>query len=74
MKRQNMAKWWREFEAGRSGVPDDGHPLSLMKSSKIGENFCADRRLTIDELHHNVQKCQKLFPMSRRAGRRFLRR
>jgi hypothetical protein len=33
MNRQDMAKWCREFEAGRSDVYD-GHPLSLMKSSK----------------------------------------
>jgi hypothetical protein len=33
MKRQNVAKWCREFEAGRSDI-HVGHPLSLMKSSK----------------------------------------
>jgi hypothetical protein len=38
MNRQNVAKWCREFEAGRSNVHDEvrsGIPsLSLMKSSK----------------------------------------
>jgi hypothetical protein len=34
MNRQKVAKWCREFEAGRSDVLDEGHPLSLMKSSK----------------------------------------
>jgi hypothetical protein len=34
MNRQNMAKLCREFEAGRSDVHDEGHPLLLMKSSK----------------------------------------
>jgi hypothetical protein len=34
MNRQNVAKWRRELEAGRCNVHDDGHPLSLMKSSK----------------------------------------
>jgi hypothetical protein len=29
-----MAKWCREFEAVRSDVHDEVHPLSLMKSSK----------------------------------------
>jgi hypothetical protein len=33
MNRQNVVKWFREFEARRS-VVHDGHPLSLMKSSK----------------------------------------
>jgi hypothetical protein len=34
MNRQNVAKWCREFEAGRSDVHDEGHLMSLMKSSK----------------------------------------
>jgi hypothetical protein len=34
MNRQNVAKCCREFEAGRRDVHDEGHPLSLMKSSK----------------------------------------
>jgi hypothetical protein len=34
MNRQNVAKWCREFEAGRSVVHDEGYSLSLMKSSK----------------------------------------
>jgi hypothetical protein len=34
MNRQNVAKWCREFEAGRRDGHDGGHPLSLMKSSK----------------------------------------
>jgi hypothetical protein len=33
MNRQNLAKWCREFEVGRSDA-HYGHPLSLMKSSK----------------------------------------
>jgi hypothetical protein len=35
MNRQNVAKWCREFEAGRSDVHDEGNSLSLMKSSEI---------------------------------------
>jgi hypothetical protein len=34
MNRQNVAKWCREFQAGRNDVHDEGHPMSLMKSSK----------------------------------------
>jgi hypothetical protein len=34
MNRLSVAKWYREFEAGRNDVHDEGHPLSLMKSSK----------------------------------------
>jgi hypothetical protein len=34
INRQNVAKWYREFEAGRSDAHDEGHPLSLTKSSK----------------------------------------
>jgi hypothetical protein len=34
MNRQVVAKWCREFEAGRNDVHDGGHSLSLMKSSK----------------------------------------
>jgi hypothetical protein len=38
MNRQTMAKWYREFETGRNDVHDEirseGHPSSLMKSSK----------------------------------------
>jgi hypothetical protein len=35
MNRQNVARWCREFEAGRNDVHDGSHPLSLMKSSKM---------------------------------------
>jgi hypothetical protein len=34
MNRQNMAKWCREFEAGRIDIHDEGHPFSLMKLSR----------------------------------------
>jgi hypothetical protein len=34
MNRQNEAKWCREYEAGISDGHDEGHPLSLIKSSK----------------------------------------
>jgi hypothetical protein len=50
MKKENVAKWCPEFEAGRSDVTDD-------IIQKIDENICADRRLTIDELH---QKCPEV--------------
>jgi hypothetical protein len=32
MNTQNVAKWCREVEGGRSDVHDEGHPLSLMKT------------------------------------------
>jgi hypothetical protein len=56
MKRQNVTKWCHEFEAGRSDVHYEGHPLSLMKSFKNDENIRADRRFNIDELH---QECRR---------------
>jgi hypothetical protein len=34
MNRQNAAKSCSESEAGRSDVHDEGHPLSLTKSSQ----------------------------------------
>jgi hypothetical protein len=44
MNKQNLAKWCPEFEAGRSDVHDEEHPLSLMKSSKKNyENIRAER-------------------------------
>jgi hypothetical protein len=75
MNRQNVAKWCPEFEAGRSDVHDGGHPLSLMKSSKkLMKTFeLTDVKLSMTFIN-NVQKCQELFSMAKRAGGRFLRR
>jgi hypothetical protein len=58
MNRQNVAKWWREFEVGRSDV-HDGRPSVVTDAiiQKTDENIRADRRLTIDE-HH--QKCPEV--------------
>jgi outer membrane receptor for Fe3+-dicitrate len=39
---------------------------------KYDENIRTDRRLTIDDFIDNVQKCQELFSMAKKAGRRFL--
>jgi hypothetical protein len=55
MNRQNMAKWYREFEAGRSDVHGEirSGRLSVFTDEiiqKIGENIRANRRLTIDEI------------------------
>jgi hypothetical protein len=62
MKRQNVAKWCREFEAGKSDVHDEirsGRPsvVTDLIIQKIDENIRADRRLTIDELH---QQCPEV--------------
>jgi hypothetical protein len=62
MNRQNMAKWYSEFEAGRSDVHDEirsGRPSVVTDEiiQKNNENFRAHRRLTIDELH---QQCPEV--------------
>ena len=56
MNRQNVAKWCREFEAGRRDVHDEignGRPFVVTDEiiQKFDENISADRRSTIDELH-----------------------
>jgi hypothetical protein len=56
MNRQNVAKWFREFEAGRIDVHDEIRSLrpSVVTDEIIQKNYKnirADRRLTIDELH-----------------------
>ncbi|PNF34093.1 hypothetical protein B7P43_G01145 [Cryptotermes secundus] len=64
INRQNVAKWCREFEAGRSDVHDEKRSRrssvvidEKQKSKKTDENIGADRRLTIDELH---QQCPEV--------------
>jgi hypothetical protein len=61
MNRQTVAKWCLEFEAGRSDVHNEirsGRPTVVTDEiQKIDENICADRRLTIDELH---QQCPEV--------------
>jgi hypothetical protein len=58
MKRQNVAKWCCEFEAGRGNV-HVGRPSVATDEiiQKIDENIRADRRLTIDELQ---QQCRTM--------------
>jgi hypothetical protein len=58
MNRQNMAKWYREFEAGRSDEMS-GKPsvATVAIIQTTDENICADRRLTFDELH---QQCPEV--------------
>jgi transposase len=56
VNRQHVTKWCREFEAGRSDVHGEirsGRPSIVTDEiiQKIDESICADRRLTIDELH-----------------------
>jgi hypothetical protein len=51
-----MGKWCREFEAGRSDVRDEirsGRPSIVTDEiiQKIDEDICANRHLTIVELH-----------------------
>jgi hypothetical protein len=58
MNRQNVAKWCREFEAGRNYIMMNmsGRPSVVTNEiiQKTDENIRADRRLTIDELN---QQC-----------------
>jgi hypothetical protein len=58
MNRQNVVKWCREFEAGGSDVHDEMSEKPSVVTVEIiqttDENICADRRLTIHELH---QQC-----------------
>jgi hypothetical protein len=76
---ENMEKWCREFEAGRSDVHDEirsGRPSVVTDEiiQETDENIRADRRLKPSmNFINNVQKCQELFFMAKRAGGRFLR-
>ena len=72
MNRQNIAKWCYEFQEGRCEVHDkihvEGHPLSLIKSSKKTEEMIWINRLDdpnqpLMNFMNNVQKCQELFFM-----------
>ncbi|PNF17830.1 hypothetical protein B7P43_G05795 [Cryptotermes secundus] len=56
VNRQNVARWYCQFEVRRSDVHDEirsGRPSVVTDEiiQKNDENICADRRLTIDELH-----------------------
>jgi hypothetical protein len=55
--RQNVAKWCRGFEAGRSDV-HNGRPSVVTDEviQKIDGNLHADRRLTIDELFRTMMR------------------
>jgi transposase len=61
MNRQNVAKWCREFEAGRSDVDDEirsGRPSVVTDEiiKNIDEDIRADRRLTIDEIFRTMMR------------------
>jgi hypothetical protein len=56
MNRQNVAKWRRELKAGGTEVHDEKWSwrpsvLTDCPIQKTEEKFCADRRVTMDELH-----------------------
>jgi hypothetical protein len=60
MNRQNVAKWCREFEAGRRKDEIRGGRPSVVTDEiiqKIDENIYAETHLTIDELH---QQCPEV--------------
>jgi iron-sulfur cluster repair protein YtfE (RIC family) len=64
MNKQQMAKWCRVFNAGRTDVHDEqrtGRP-SLINADlvqKVEENIHADRRVTINELHEMIPEVSK---------------
>jgi histone-lysine N-methyltransferase SETMAR len=64
MNRQNMAKWYHEFTAGRRDVHDDkrsGRPSVVTDCfiQKIEEKIHADRRITMDELHEQCSEVSR---------------
>jgi hypothetical protein len=78
MKRQNVAKGWREFEGGRSDVHVEirrGRPSVVTDEiiQKFDENIRADRRLTIGEFFRRWWVSRRGDNMTKRAGGRFLR-
>jgi histone-lysine N-methyltransferase SETMAR len=64
MNRQNVTKWCREFFEGRTDAHDkqrSGRP-SLISYDLLRENegeICANRRVTIRELHHIFSEVSK---------------
>jgi transposase len=64
MNRQNVAKWRREFNAGRIDVHDEqrtGRP-SLINNDlvqTVEENIRADRHVMINELHEMIPEVSK---------------
>jgi hypothetical protein len=66
-------KWDEVIFMMKQGV--EGHPLSLMKSSKkLMKTFMLRDVYPFMNFINIVQKCQELFSMANRAGRRSLRR
>jgi transposase len=64
MNRQNVAKWCREFNAGRTDIHDEqrtGRPslINVDLVQKVEENIHADRRVTISELHEMIPEVSK---------------
>jgi transposase len=64
MNRQNVAKWCREFNAGRTGVHYEqttGRPplINADLVQKVEENIRADRCVTINELHEIIPEVSK---------------
>jgi transposase len=62
-----VAKWCREFEAGRSDVHDkirSGRPSVVTDEiiQKIDENIRADIWLTIDEFHQQCPEVSRIVP------------
>ena len=64
MNRQNVTKWCREFSERRTYVHDEqrsGGP-SLISDDLLQETegeICANRRVTIRELHHIIPEVSK---------------
>jgi hypothetical protein len=61
MNSHNVAKWCREFEAGKSDVHDEirsGRPSVVTDeiTPKVDENIRADRRLTIDGFFRTMMR------------------
>jgi hypothetical protein len=64
VNRQNVGKWCREFEAGRSDVHAEirrGKPFVVTDEiiQKTEENIRADRRLAIDELYQQCPEASR---------------
>ena len=64
MNRQNVTKWCREFPEERTDVHDEQRSgrSSLISYDLLRENegeICANRRVTIRELHHIFSEVSK---------------
>jgi hypothetical protein len=63
MNRQNVVKWCREFNAGRTDVHDEQRTgrsslINIDLVQKV-EDICADRCVTINELHGMILEVSK---------------